>query len=231
MEIETYLYRHILGGLYGQALGDAWGMPAAFRPTQTVELYGGWLDRLVDAPADHPVHAGLRAGQVTDDTQQAMALAQTIITHGQITVENAAQAILNWYDQVDGDHSPYIGPSTRRAVAALKAGVDPHHTGLQGDTNGGAMRISPIGLIHPANPAAAAEDAVIACTPTHFTDVAVSAACAVAAAVAEALHPDATLETIISAAIEAADIGLRRGAPWFGASVARKIDFAVQLAA
>lgn len=230
MELETYLYAHIIGGLYGQALGDAWGMPAYFRPDQTWTHYNGWLDRLEPAPPDHPVHRGLQAGQFTDDTQQAFALANAIIHDGQITAEGAARAIVSWYNQIDGDNSPFVGPSTRRAVQALKAGADPRQSGLHGDTNGGAMRVSPIGLIHPGNPQAALEDAVIACTPTHFTDVAVSGACAVAAAIARAMTPNTTLEEIINAGIHAADAGLRRGSPWFGPSIARKIDFAVQLA-
>jgi ADP-ribosylglycohydrolase len=230
MELETYLFPHILGGLYGQALGDAWAMPAFFRPAQTWSRFNGWLEELLPAPVEHPVHAGFLAGQVTDDTQQAMALAQVIITDGQITVDGAAQAILAWYEQIDGDNSSYVGPSTRRGVTALKAGATPQQAGLYGDTNGGAMRICPIGLIHPGNPEAAVADAVIACTPTHFTDVAVSGACAVAAAIAQALAPDTTLEEIIDVAVRGADTGLRSGTPWYGASVARKIDFAVRLA-
>jgi ADP-ribosylglycohydrolase len=230
MDLETYVYPHILGGLYGQALGDAWGMAAYLRPSQTWAYYNGWIEELVSAPPDHPVHAGFKAGQVTDDTQQAMALAQIIIKEAGITVEGAARAVVAWYDEIDGDNSPFVGPSTRRAVAALKAGLDPHLTGLQGDTNGGAMRVSPIGLIHPGDPIAAVEDAIIACTPTHFTDVAVSGACAVAAAIAQALTPNTTLEEIVNIAVWAADVGLRRGSPWLGASVARKIDFAVRLA-
>lgn len=231
MEPETFLHAHILGALFGQALGDAWGMPADLRPTLTWDRYDGWLETLVDAPADHPIHAGFLAGQVTDDTQQAMALAQAIVDNqGKITVEAAAQAIIRWYNQVGGDNSPFVGPSTRRAVMAMKSGVDPHQTGLRGDTNGGAMRISPIGLIHPANPEAAVEDAMIACIPTHHTDVAISAACAVAGAVAQALTPDTTLEDIIDVAVWGADVGLRKGPVWFGPSVSRRIEFAVQLA-
>ncbi|MEW5961874.1 MAG: ADP-ribosylglycohydrolase family protein [Chloroflexota bacterium] len=230
MELETYLFPHILGGLYGQALGDAWAMPAYFRPAQTWARFNGWIEDLLPAPADHPVHAGFQAGQVTDDTQQAMALAQIIIAERQITVDNVARAIVTWYERIDGDQARYVGPSTRRSVAALKTGAAPQQTGLQGDTNGGAMRICPIGLIHPGNPEAAVADAVIACTPTHFTDVAVSGACAVAAAIAQALAPSTTLEEIIDVAIWGADTGLRSGAPWYGASVARKIDFAVRLA-
>lgn len=230
MDLETYIFPHILGGLYGQALGDAWAMPAYLRPHHTWTYYNGWLETLVPAPPDHPVHAGLAAGQVTDDTQQAMALAQAIIAEGKVTVEGSARAIVAWYDQIDGDNSPYVGPSTRRAVAALKTGTDPHLTGLRGDTNGGAMRISPVGLIHPGNPAAAVREAVLACTPTHFTDVAISGACAVAAAIAQAMTPDTTLEEIIGMAVWGAEMGLQYGSPWLGPSVARKINFAVQLA-
>ncbi len=230
MELETTLYNHILGGLYGQALGDAWGMPAYLRPDHTWQHYNGWLETLVDAPDDHPVHAGLKAGEVTDDTQQAVALAKRIIKDKKVTVEGAAQAIVEWYDEINGDASPYVGPSTRRGVTALKEGADPTTTGTRGDTNGGAMRISPIGLIHPGDINGAVEDAVIACTPTHFTDVAVSAGCAVAAAVAQAAIPTSTLEEVIEAGIQGADAGVRRGHPWMGPSVARKIGFAVQLA-
>lgn len=230
MILESHLLSHILGGLYGQALGDAWGMAAYLTPEQTWAYHNGWVDTLAAPPPDHPVHGGLQAGQVTDDTEQAMALAQTIIQTGQITVEGAAQAIVAWYEAIDGDHSPYVGPSTRAAVTALKAGQDPHLTGLRGDTNGGAMRVSPIGLIHPGDPEGAIEDAIIACTPTHFASVGVAGACAVAAAVAEAAASEATLESIITAAIHGADVGMRRGNRWLGASVSRKIEAAVQLA-
>jgi ADP-ribosylglycohydrolase len=230
MHLETYLYPHILGGLYGQALGDAWGMPAYLRPAQTWAYYNGWIETLLDAPPDHPIHAGFKAGQVTDDTQQALALAQSIITAGEVTVEGVAKALVAWYDAIDGESSSFVGPSTRQAVNALKAGANPNETGLRGDTNGGAMRICPVGLIHPGDPVAAVEDAVIACTPSHFTDIAVSGACAVAAAIAQALVPNATLEEIIKSATWGAEVGLQRGVPWMGASVARKIEFAVQLA-
>jgi ADP-ribosylglycohydrolase len=230
MHLETFAYAHILGGLYGQAIGDAWAMPALLRPRQTWEYYGGWIEQFVAPPPDHPVHAGFSAGQVTDDTQQAIALARKIIEQGKITVPGAAEAFIAWYDQIDGDNSPFVGPSSRRAIQALKAGADPHKSGLRGDTNGGAMRISPIGLIHPGNPEAAIEDAVIACTPTHFTDVAVSAASAVAGAISQAMVPNTTLEDIINTAVWGAELGVQRGEPWMGGSVARKIDFAVQLA-
>jgi ADP-ribosylglycohydrolase len=230
MEFETYASAHILGSLYGLALGDAWAMPAYFRPEQTWEHFNGWIEELLPAPADHPLHAGLQAGQVTDDTQLAMALAQAIIAKGQITAEGAAKAIEEWYDQSDGDNSPLVDPSIRRIVTALKADTTSNLIGLDCNTNAGAMSITPIGLIHPGNPDAAIQDAIIACTPAHFTNVAISGACAVAAAVAQAVSPNTTLEQIVDIAIHGAEIGFQHGTPWLGASVARKIEFAVQIA-
>jgi ADP-ribosylglycohydrolase len=230
MQPESDFYPRIMGGVYGQALGDAWAMPAHFRPDQTWAYYGGWIDRLLPASPDHPVHAGFRAGQITDDTQQALALAGAIVADGQVTVEGVARALVAWYEHVDGENASFIGYNTRRAISSLKAGVDPHLTGLRGDTIGGAMRVSPVGLIHPGDPDAAIADAILACTPTHFTDVAVSGACAVAAAVAQALAPETTLEEIVQVAMRAAEIGREHGVPWLGGSVTRKIEYAIQLA-
>lgn len=231
MQIETYVYPHIVGGVFGQALGDAWAMPAFFRPEQTWERYGGWLETLLDPLPDHPLHSSFKMGHVTGSTQQAMALAQAIVTNrGRVTLKRLVRALLDWYDEVDGDNAPFIDPTTRSAIKALKSGEDSHQTGLRGDTSGSAARVSPIGLIHPGDPEAAVEDAIISCIPTHYTDVAVAGACAVAAAVAQALMPNTTLENIANVAIWAANEGFAHGQPWFGPSIGRRIDFAVQLA-
>jgi len=219
-----------LGGLYGQALGDAFAMPAYLRPEVTWERYGGWIEGFLPGPPDHPVHHGLPAGRVTDDTEQAFSLAAEIIREGEVTVEGAARALITWYDAIDGDSTPYVGPSTRRAVQALKSGVDPRTTGLQGDTDGGAMRICPVGLIHPGDPEGAVLDTVSACMPSHFTDVAISGAAAIAGAIATALIPGTTLEDIIESGRICAVEGVKHGSPWLGASIPRRIDAASQIA-
>jgi ADP-ribosylglycohydrolase len=220
----------ILGGLYGQALGDAWGMPAYFDIDQTWTAFDGWITDLMPAPDDHPVHYGLPAGRITDDSEQAFSLARAFIEHGGVTLEAAVEAIIAWYDRVGGDQSPYVGPSTRRGVQALKRGDDPHTTGLWGDTNGAPMRISPVGLMHPGDPTAAIEDAATVCIPTHYTNVAVSGACAVASAVAIAMTEGVSLDTIVAAGILGADLGRQKGRKWLGPSVGRRIQMAVEIA-
>ncbi len=224
------LKNKILGGLYGQALGDAWGMPAYFDLDDTWKAYGGWITELKPGPPDHPVHFGLPAGRITDDSEQAFSLARSFIAHGGVSLDAAVDAIITWYDRVGGDNSPYVGPSTRRGVQALKRGDDPTTTGNWGDTNGAPMRIAPVGLLHPGDPTGAIQDAVTACTPTHNTNVAISGACAVAAAISIALTNNVSLDTVITAGMLGADLGRQYGRKWLGPSVTRRIQMAVEIA-
>ncbi len=223
------LHNKILGGLYGQALGDAFAMPAQVHPDDTERSFG-WLDSWQDAPDDHIVHAGLPAGRITDDSEQAFSIVQAVIDAGGVTLDAVVTGLVSWYDRVGGDESPYVGPSTRRGVNALKAGEDPRSTGLWGDTNGAPMRISPIGLLNPGDILAAVADTVIVCMPTHFTQPAVSGACAVAAAVAQAMIEDLSLETVIQAGLRGAELGREQGRRWFSTSVSFKIEQAIDIA-
>ncbi|MCE2473580.1 MAG: ADP-ribosylglycohydrolase family protein, partial [Anaerolineae bacterium] len=183
------------------------------------------------APDDHIVHAGLPAGRITDDSEQAFSIAQAVIDAGAVTLAAAVQGIVSWYDRVDGDNSPYVGPSTRRGVNALKAGEDPRTTGLWGDTNGAPMRISPIGLLHPGDIEDAVADTITVCMPTHFTQPAVSGAAAVSAAIAQAMVDGAALDAVIAAGLQGADLGAAHGRRWMGCSVAFKIEQALAIAA
>ena len=209
----------ILGGLYGQALGDAFAMPASIHPDDTARNFG-WLDSWQAAPDDHLVHAGLPAGRITDDSEQAFSIAQAVIAAGGLTLDAVVAGLLAWYERVDGDQSPYVGPSTRRGIQALKRGEDPKTAGLWGDTNGAPMRIAPIGLLHPGDVAAAVRDAVTVCMPTHFTQPAVSGAAAAAAAVSMAMLDG----------VRGAELGRQQGRKWFGASVSFKIRQALAIA-
>ena len=218
----------ILGCLYGQALGDAFAMPAHVHPDDTARAFG-WLDSWHDAPDDHLVHSGLPAGRITDDSEQAFSLAQAFIAAGGVTLDAAVSALVAWYERVDGDNSPYVGPSTRRGVQALKAGADPRTTGTWGDTNGAPMRIAPVGLLHPGDIDGVVADTVTSCMPTHFTQPAVSGAAAVAAAVAVAMQAE-SLDEVIAAGIKGAELGREHGRRWFGCSVAFKIAQALDIA-
>lgn len=226
---DVQFAERILGCLYGVAVGDAMGTAAYLVRAESVAKLGRITDFLTPRD-DNQIHRGFRRGQVTDDTEQTVALAEAIIADGGVTVVGVARALVQWYDRVGGDAQPWVGPSTRRAVQAIKAGTDPHETGRFGATNGAAMRVSPAGCIHPGDIAAAVDAAARACQPTHYTAVAVSGAAAVAAAVAAALTPDATLDTVVDAACDGATRGGAYGHREFLPDIARRIRWAVGIA-
>jgi ADP-ribosylglycohydrolase len=224
------LIDQVAGGVYGQALGDAFCMPAMLTMADTRRHHLSTPDGFIVAPREHEVHAALRAGQVTDDTEQAMFIARRVIADGVVTQRGVAESIVAWYDAVGGDTLPFVGPSTRRAVAKIRAGADLSRTGLGGDTNGAAMRVSVVGLLFPGDVDAAITAAVDSALPTHNTPSGVGAAAAVAAAIARGMDASADLRDVIVAGIDGAQAGAERASIWLGASVARRIDFAVSLA-
>jgi ADP-ribosylglycohydrolase len=166
---------------------------------------------------------------VTDDTEQAAAIAEVIIQDGAVRVEGIGRALVNWYERIGGDNSPYVGPSSRRAIQAIMRGDDLYEVGRFGDTNGAAMRISPVGLINPGNLEQAIKDAVTSCIPSHNTDVAISGAAAIAGAIAIALAPGTSIEDVVNAGVKAADEGRHFGNTWLGASIPRRIRLAIDL--
>ena len=214
--------------LAGLAVGDAMGCPTEFlTPEQIVAEYG-WVEGLVASPTCHP-HAALPTGRVTDDTEQAMALAGVYLRDGRMSASAMAQAVLDWAD-AQGEHlALYLGPSTRRALEVLRAGADPRESGRAGKTNGAAMRVAPVGIVHAGDLEGALADAVEASLPTHGTTLALSAAAAVACAVAEAMRQDATLEEVLEAGMEGAVRGREFGAWVWTPPLEKRFELALRL--
>src|ERR1700722_16454682 len=94
------------------------------------------------------------AGAVTDDTEQAVLLGRLLIDgDGRVDPGELAAALLGWERGMAARGSPdLLGPSTKRALLAVQAGVPPTETGRYGDTNGAAMRIAPVGIATAADP-------------------------------------------------------------------------------
>jgi ADP-ribosylglycohydrolase len=222
------------GALYGLAVGDALGMPTESLPrAEIVARYGPLVDSFRPGPPDQPLAAGLPAGTVTDDTEQALLLAGLIIEGaGVVDQPEFARRLIGWEEEMRARGSlSLLGPSTRRALAALLAGADVAEAGRFGTTNGAAMRITPVGIATPCDDLGLLVDRVVAASRvTHNTGVALAAAGAVAAAVsagvAGASVPEAT-----SAAIAAAGQAAGRGYWVAAADVAARIGWAAGLTA
>ncbi len=140
------------GALYGLAIGDALGMPTQLLSRPQIEArYGSLLTGFEPAPEGHPIAAGHPAGDITDDTEQAVVLGRLLVAgRGEIDAGDLADSLVAWEADMKARGSlDLLGPSTRRALAAVQAGVPPREAGASGDTNGAAMRIAPIGIAVP----------------------------------------------------------------------------------
>jgi ADP-ribosylglycohydrolase len=143
------------GALYGLALGDALGMPTQMLSREQIrDRWGGLLPGFEPAPPGHPIAAGLPAGAVTDDTEQAILLGRLLVRgHGAVNPRELATALVCWeHEMAERGSLDLLGPSTKRAVAAVLAGTPPDEAGAAGDTNGAAMRIAPVGIACPHPP-------------------------------------------------------------------------------
>jgi ADP-ribosylglycohydrolase len=222
------------GALYGLAIGDALGMPTQLLSRrQIVELWGPLLTGFEAAPDDHPIAAGMPAGAVTDDTEQAVLLGRLLVAdHGRVDPGELAIALLGWERAMAARGSlDLLGPSTKRALMAVQAGTPPTETGRFGDTNGAAMRITPVGIATAADDRLHLVDRVQqASLVTHNTSVALAGAAAVAVAVSAGID-GADVATATTAAIAAARLAAQRGHWTAGADVAARVDWAANLVA
>jgi ADP-ribosylglycohydrolase len=214
------------GALYGLAIGDALGMPTQLLSRAQIRARYGTLTGFEPAPPDHPIAAGQPAGSVTDDTEQAV-LVGRLLTRGPIDPCELAAALVAWErSMAERGSLDLLGPSTKRAVAAVLVGQDPAQTGRYGDTNGAAMRIAPVGI---ATRAPGLVDAVVAASSvTHNTGIALAGAAAVAAVVSAGLDGAAFTEALPLALAAAREAALR-GYWVAGADVAARIEWAISL--
>ena len=183
-----------LGALYGLAIGDALGMPVQSLPrAEIVARYGPLVSEFCPGPDGHPLAAGLPAGSVTDDTEQAVLLARLVVAGGgEVDAANLARDLLAWEESMRVRGSlDLLGPSTRQALAALAAGAGVAEAGRAGLTNGAAMRITPVGIATASGHPGLLEDRVVAASRlTHNTGVALAGAAAVAMAVSAGIDGD-----------------------------------------
>jgi ADP-ribosylglycohydrolase len=227
------------GALYGLAIGDALGMPTQLLSRREItERWGALLPGFEPAPPGHPLAAGMPAGAVTDDTEQAVLLGRLLVRGGgEVDPLELATALVSWErDMAERGSLDLLGPSTKRAVAAVMAGTPPEEAGASGDTNGAAMRIAPVGIAVALNPpprddlSTLVDHVVAASRVTHNTGLALAGAAAVAAAVSAGVS-GAGIAGATALAIDAARIAADRGRWVAGADVAARIKWATGLVA
>ncbi len=181
------------GCMLGQFAGDSLGSLVEFQPAETIAR-------------DHPT--GLRhlstggvwgtlAGQPTDDSEMALALARSIVRAQGYQSGQARRAYEEWYRSGPFD----IGTTTREALSTGTASAT-------SQANGALMRVSPIGVaLEPdAAYAAGSEDAAI----THAHPICREASAVFAATLSYAIRSGADAGSVFEyAAARTANTALR----------------------
>ena len=199
------------GALLGLAVGDALGTTYEF-----VAIEQPPYPELARGPATDVVGGGpfeLAAGQVTDDTQLAVALARSLQERGGLDLDDVARRYVAW-----SEHAFDIGNQTRASIVRLEAGASAASSGLavwrdndrRPAGNGSLMRTAPIAVAYARRTPEALIDAAIADSLITHADPRCALACAVFdAAIAAAIMSAANVHESATAALPIAAARLR----------------------
>ncbi len=217
----------VRGCLYGLAVGDALGGSTEGYPPEVIrERFGGpvtdivgpFLEDWETARPISPFHKG--DGHITDDTLMTLAL---------VNVYGVVRDHLSAFDMADyivpeiADKVIFIPELGRETVLVNRlfyaekylllrlrhAHIDPREAGVGNVVNcGAAMYMSPVGIVNAGHPRGAYGEAV-EIAGAHQSSFGREAAGVMAAAVAEALRPGATVDSVIEVCLELAHDGTR----------------------
>jgi ADP-ribosylglycohydrolase/fructose-1,6-bisphosphatase/inositol monophosphatase family enzyme len=156
------------GCLLGQVIGDSLGSLVEFKDAAEIaRLFPQGVRSLADGGVFHTI-----AGQPTDDSEMALALARTLLAEHAFKPEAVLAAYRDWMTTRPLD----IGQTTERGLLGL-------HT-TESESNGSLMRVSPIGVWAAGDPARAAAAARADSALTHKNAVCIEACAGYAAAIA-----------------------------------------------
>jgi len=134
------------GTLLGLACGDALGRPVEFVSASEISAEHGRLDEIIGHGTwDQP------AGMITDDTEQALCIARSLVDHQAFDPADVAERFVAWYDSGPFD----IGRMTMRSLSRLKHGDTWDEAGQhvweqsregQNAGNGSVMRCPPLAI-------------------------------------------------------------------------------------
>ncbi|MCU1424777.1 MAG: ADP-ribosylation/Crystallin [Microbacteriaceae bacterium] len=215
------------GALAGAAIGDALGGAAEGNTPEAIqERYDGFITGIVppfladwrNARPIAPYHKG--DGHITDDTLMTNALVDVYATvrdhlDAYSVADHLVPLMINekrWIPELESEalllHRVFL--AEKWLVTRLHYGhIDPREAGVGNVVNCGAtMYVSPIGIANSGAPDAAYAEAIDV-AGAHQSSYGREAAGVYAAAIAEAMRPEATWQSAVEAALRLAKDGTR----------------------
>ena len=206
------------GSLIGLALGDALGAPLEGMKAGRVKDVYGLVRGFVDPQAawkSRPYHYR-PVGVYTDDTQQSLCLAESLIRCYGFNADDFARTLLKlWQAGGESRSGAFrgIGPVFKKAMNKLAAGAKPQDTGEPSAGIGASMRAAPAGLYFCDDREALLKASIEQALLTHKDPRAIALSACVAYAVArsaggdwDALKPGQRAQDLIEFAAEAEKI-------------------------
>lgn len=181
----------IYGCLLASSIGNAMGSPVEGRSYEEIDAeYPDGIKTILDP----------RKLETEDDNQQMMLLLETYLARQGRPVM-ARHLARTWRDQWPRANLwPF---NDRHSYQLIRAGWDPRITGHWNPMGTSVMCIEPVGLYHLADPDYAVADATCIAY-MHVRGIEIAATSILAAAVAEAMRPDATVDRVWDAALKVA---------------------------
>jgi ADP-ribosylglycohydrolase len=223
----TPLEDRAAGCLTGAAVGDALGgATEGWTPEQIEQRYGGRVEGIVppfhedwrNARPIAPYHKG--DGHVTDDTLMTHALVRVYEqAGGHLDAYSVAELLVpemmtgkRWIPELEAEALPLhrVFLAEKWLVLRLHYGhVDPREAGVGNIVNcGAAMYMAPVGVVNAGDPDAAYAEAIDV-AGAHQSSYGREAAGVLAAAVAEAMRPGATPDSVVATSLRLARDGTR----------------------
>lgn len=135
---EPTLKERALGAYLGFAVGDALGATVEFMTRGEIQAQYGTHRKMIGGGWLH-----LAAGQVTDDTEMALALGRSLVRRGGFEITDVCEEFAAWLRTGPVD----VGNTCRRGIRRFMTHGTVEGPACDGDGgNGAAMRILPLAL-------------------------------------------------------------------------------------
>jgi ADP-ribosylglycohydrolase len=177
----------IRGVLFGQAVGDALGLFGEFKSAKLLRTIYGAEGPSKYMPVNRTNH-GWKAGEWTDDTEQALCILDAYLADGDIDPTTLATNFLRWAHEDGrgmGNHTWSVFSSGYFSLDPLSVSKEIwERSNKRAAPNGGVMRTSVVGILRPQDLAWTELAASKACQVTHFDPRCVGGAVALSVAIA-----------------------------------------------